>query len=42
MVDQARWLGVKACTRATFSDAGIALVAFWVTAVYAKTRSWIS
>jgi hypothetical protein len=42
MADQPHWLGVKACTQATFSDAGIALAAFWVTAVYAKARSWIS
>jgi hypothetical protein len=42
MADQPHWLGVKACTQATFGDAGIALVAFWVTAFFARTRSWIS
>ncbi|MEK6212026.1 MAG: hypothetical protein AABM64_16930 [Pseudomonadota bacterium] len=41
MADQPHWLGVKACTQATFGDAGIALAAFWVTAFFAKTRSWI-
>jgi hypothetical protein len=41
MADQPHWLGVKACTQATFGDAGIALAAFWVTAAYARTRSWI-
>ncbi len=41
MGDQPHWLGVKACTQATFGDAGIALVAFWVTAFFARTRSWI-
>ncbi len=41
MADQPHWLGVKACTQATFGDAGIALAAFWVTAYFAKTRSWI-
>ena len=41
MADQPHWLGVKACTQATFGDAGIALAAFWVTAIFAKTRSWI-
>jgi len=42
MADQAHWLGVKACTQATFGDAGIALLAFWVTAFFARSRSWIS
>ena len=41
MADQPHWLGVKACTLATFGDAGIALAAFWVTAFFARTRSWI-
>jgi hypothetical protein len=41
MADQPHWLGVKACKRATFGDAGVALAAFWVTAFFAKTRSWL-
>jgi len=41
MADQPHWLGVKACTQATFGDAGIALAAFWVTAICAKTRNWM-
>ena len=41
MADQPHWLGVKACTQATFGDAGIALAAFWVAAFFARTRSWI-
>jgi hypothetical protein len=41
MADQPHWLGVKACTLATFGDAGIALAAFWITAFFARTRSWI-
>ena len=41
MADQPHWLGVKACTQATFGDAGIALAAFWVTAFFAGNRSWI-
>ena len=41
MADQPYWLGVKACTQATFGDAGIALAAFWITAFIAGTRSWI-
>ena len=41
MADQPHWLGVKACTQATFGDAGIALAAFWVTALIAKSRTWI-
>ncbi|HEX7954439.1 MAG TPA: hypothetical protein VF523_15350 [Burkholderiales bacterium] len=35
------WLGVKACTLATLGDAGIALSAFWVTAIAARDRGWI-
>jgi hypothetical protein len=42
MADQPHWLGVKACTQATFGDAGIALTAFWVTAFFARSRGWIS
>ena len=41
MADQSHWEGVKACTQATFGDAGITLAAFWVTAFFARTRSWI-
>jgi len=41
MTDQTHGVGVKACTQATFGDAGIALAAFWVTALFARTRSWI-
>jgi len=41
MADQPHWLGVKACTQATFGDAGIALAAFWVTALIARSRTWI-
>ena len=41
MAGQPHWLGVKACTQATFGDAGIALAAFWVTALIARSRTWI-
>jgi hypothetical protein len=41
MVDEPHWLGVKTCILATFGVSGIALVAFWVTAILAGTRSWI-
>lgn len=41
MADQPHWLGVKACTLATLGDAGIALAAFWVTAIVARDRGWI-
>jgi hypothetical protein len=41
MADQPHWSGVKACTQATFGDAGIALAAFWVAAFFARTRRWI-
>ncbi len=35
------WVGVVACTRATFGDAAISLVAFWSVATFARSRSWI-
>lgn len=35
------WAGVVACTRATFGDAAISLVAFWCVAALARSRSWI-
>jgi hypothetical protein len=41
MADQPHWLGVKACTQATLGDSGIALAAFWVTAMVARNRGWI-
>ena len=41
MADQPHWLGVKACTQAAFGDAGIALAAFWVAALIARSRTWI-
>ena len=41
MADQPHWLGVKVCSQATLGDAGIALAAFWVTAIFARTRDWI-
>ena len=41
MADQPHWLGVKACTQATFGDVAIALAAFWITAIFARSRSWI-
>ena len=41
MADQPYWMGVKACTLATLGDSGIALAAFWMTAVFARTRGWM-
>ena len=41
MGDQPHWLGVKACTQATFGDAVITLAAFWIAAIFARTRNWI-
>jgi hypothetical protein len=35
------WDAVKFCTRATLGDVGITLVAFWGTAVAARSRDWI-
>lgn len=41
IAEQPHGAGVKACTQATFGDSGIALAAFWVTALIAKSRNWI-
>jgi hypothetical protein len=41
IAEQPHGAGVKVCTQATFGDAGIALAAFWVTALIAKSRTWI-
>ncbi len=41
MANQSHWQGVKAFTQATIGDAGISLAAFWITALLARTRSWI-
>ena len=35
------WVGVVACTQATFGDAAISLVAFWCVAALARSRWWI-
>ena len=35
------WVGVVACTQATFGDAAISLVAFWCVAAFARSRLWI-
>lgn len=40
--EQAHWDGIKVCTKATLGDAGIALVSFWITALTARSRDWIS
>lgn len=34
--------GVKICTRATFGDIGIALIAFWAVSFAERKRSWVS
>ena len=41
MADQPHWLGVKICTQSTLGDVAILLVAFWITAIAAHSRSWI-
>ena len=41
IADRPHWLGVKACTQATFGDAAMTLAAFWITAMFAGTRGWI-
>ncbi len=34
------WEGIQMCLRATFGDAGIALLAFWCAALVSRTRQW--
>jgi len=41
MAEVPHWLGVKACTQATFGDSVISLIAFWATALVARNRDWI-
>lgn len=41
MAELRHWEGVKICTYATVGDVGIALTAFWITALVARTRHWI-
>ena len=41
MANESHWIGVKTCTQATVGDAGISLAAFWITALLARSRSWI-
>ena len=41
MPSDPHWLGVVACTQATFGDAAISLVAFWCVAALARSRWWI-
>ena len=41
MAELRHWEGVKVCTYATIGDVGIALAAFWITSLAARTRHWI-
>jgi len=35
------WPGIMVCTQATIGDVGFALAAFWVVAVFRRSRRWI-
>jgi len=41
MPSDPHWVGVAACTQASFGDAAISLVAFWCVAARARSRWWI-
>jgi hypothetical protein len=41
MPEMAHWDAVIFCTRATMGDVLIALVAFWVVAMFRRQRSWL-
>ncbi|MBW3570513.1 MAG: hypothetical protein KY467_05360 [Gemmatimonadetes bacterium] len=41
MAEAPHWEAVQSCTLATVGDAGIALVAFWMVALAARSRSWV-
>lgn len=36
------WPAIKVCTRATIGDVGFALIAFWTTAAFSRSRRWIT
>ncbi|WP_051882372.1 hypothetical protein [Parvularcula oceani] len=36
------WSAIKVCTRATIGDVGFALIAFWTTAAFSRSRRWIT
>ena len=35
------WAGIMVCTQATVGDVGFALTAFWITAVFRRSRRWM-
>lgn len=41
MAEMDHWQGIVVCTEATIGDVGMALSAFWVTALAARSRHWI-
>ena len=41
MTEKLHWQGVWICTRATFGDVIIMLIAFWSVALVVKSRFWI-
>lgn len=41
MAEIDHWQGIVVCTEATIGDVGMALTAFWVTALFARSRYWI-
>ncbi|HKO68875.1 MAG TPA: hypothetical protein VJU53_13825, partial [Burkholderiaceae bacterium] len=42
MADAPHWSAIKVCAAATLGDIVIVLIAYWVVAVLARTRSWIA
>ena len=41
MPNESHWLGVIACTKATFGDVAISLASFWSVAAFVRSRRWI-
>lgn len=41
MIELNHWDGIKLCMSATFGDVGFALAAYWITALFARSRSWV-
>ena len=41
MIELNHWDGIKLCMSATFGDVGFALTAYWITALSARSRSWV-
>jgi len=42
MADKPHWEAVKGCTQAALGDAVIMLIAYWVVAMFRRSREWVT